>query len=190
MSYRNYITTSNGKKIHSLTQQLQRQMVKLANSKNQLIFLERCITSNNIPKSFQVKSPTFSKKGEILQEEYQMKLLKLAQNEAKQEIYKSRPNIVTYLNVLKLELSKDDYDTLITITDNIKEKHFLKKKEHLISKYNSLTNTSDHSMNLPIETTRSIVKDGIVNLTSEEIDQNKIKLLNLGPKFVPMENRK
>ena len=63
----------------------------------------------------------------MLQEEYQMKLLKLARNEAKQKMYKSRSNIVTYLNVLKEQLSKDDYDTLITITDNTKE-HFIKKK--------------------------------------------------------------
>ena len=39
-------------------------------------------------------------------------------------------------------------------------------------------------MNLPIETTRSIIKEGIVNLTEEELDENKIKLLNLVPKFV------
>ena len=122
MSYRNYITTSYGKKIYSLTQQLQRQKVKLANSKNQLIFLEKCITNKIIPKSFQVKSPILSKKGKMLQEEYQMKLLKLARNEAKQRMYKSRSNIVTYLNVLKEQLSKDDYDTLITITVNTKEK--------------------------------------------------------------------
>ena len=119
-----------------------------------------------------------------------MKLLKLAQNEARQRMYKSRSNIVTYLNILKEQLSKDDYNNLITLTDNTKEKYFIKKKEHLISKYNSLTNTSDHAMNLPIETTRSIVKDSIVNLTGEEIDENKIKFLNLGPKFVPTENRK
>ena len=38
-------------------------------------------------------------------------------------------------------------------------------------------------MNLPNETSRSIVKEGIVNLTGEELDENKIKLLNLGSKF-------
>ena len=64
----------------------------------------------------------------MFQEEYQIKLLKLARNEAKQRMYKSRSNIVTYLNVLKEQLSKDDYDTLITITYNIKEKNFIKKK--------------------------------------------------------------
>ena len=51
-------------------------------------------------------------------------------------------------------------------------------------------NTSDHSMNLSIKTTQSIVKEGIVSLTEEELDENKIKLSNLGPKFVPTENRK
>ena len=105
-------------------------------------------------------------------------------------MYKSRSNIVTYLNVLKEQLSKDDYDALITITDNTKEKHFIKKREHLVSKYKSLINKSGHSMNLINETSRSIVKEGIVNLTGEELDENKIKLLNLGPKFVPTETRK
>ena len=95
----------------------------------------------------------------MLIEEYQMKLLKLARNEAKQRMYKSRSNIVTYLNILKEQLSKDGYDILITITDNTKEKHFIKKKEHFISKCNRLINTSDHSMNLPIKKTRSIVKE-------------------------------
>ena len=126
----------------------------------------------------------------MLQEEYQVKLLKLARNEVKQRMYKSRSNIVINLNVLKEQLSKDDYDTLITITDKTKEKHFIKKKEHLISKCNSLINTSDDSMNLAIERTWSIIKEGIVNFTGEELDENKIKLLNLGPKFVPTENKK
>ena len=91
MSYRNYITTSYSKKIHSLTKQYQQGYLK----------------------SFQVKSPILSKKGKVLQEEYQMKLLKLARNEAKQRMYKSKSNIV----IKKTQLSIDDYDTLITITD-------------------------------------------------------------------------
>ena len=89
-------------KIYLLTKQLQRQKFKLANSKNQLIFLERCITDKVIPKSFQVKSPILSTKGKMLEEEYQMKLLKLARNEAKQRMYQSKSNIVINLNVLKV----------------------------------------------------------------------------------------
>ena len=44
----------------------------------------------------------------MLLEEYQMKLLKLARNEAKHRMYKSRSNIITYVNVLKEKLFKDD----------------------------------------------------------------------------------
>ena len=110
MSYRNYSTTSYGKKIYSLTKQLQRQKVKHKNSKNQLISLESCITSKVILKSFQNKSPILSKKEKILQEEYQMKLLKLTQNEKKQRLYKSKSNIVINLNVLE-----EHYQKTITI---------------------------------------------------------------------------
>ena len=42
----------------------------------------------------------------------------------------------------------------------------------------------------PTETTLSIIKEDIVNLTREELDVNTIKVLNLGPKFVPTQNRK
>ena len=56
-------------KIYPLKQQLQRQKVKLAYSKYQLIFLEKCITNKIIPKSCQVKSPILSKKMKMLQKE-------------------------------------------------------------------------------------------------------------------------
>ena len=58
-----------------------------------------------------------------------MKLLELGRSKAKQRMCKSRSNIVINLNVLKEQLSKDDHDTLITITDSTKEKHFIKKKK-------------------------------------------------------------
>ena len=57
----------------------------------------------------------------MLQEEHQMKLLKLARNEEKLRMYKSRSNIVSYLNVLKEEFSKDGCDNLTIIIDNTKE---------------------------------------------------------------------
>ena len=44
-------------------------------------------------------------------------------------------------------------------------------------------------MNLLIETTRSIIKEGIVNVTGEELDENKIELLNLNHQFAPTENK-
>ena len=125
----------------------------------------------------------------MLQEEYQMKLLKRARNKKRQKLFKSKSNILFNLNVLREQLSKDDCHTLITITDNIEEKHFIKQKENLITKFNSLKNTTDH-LYIPIETFASIIKEGIVNLREAELDESKIELLNLGPKFVPTEKRK
>ena len=66
----------------------------------------------------------------MLQEEHQMKLLKLARNEEKQRIYKSRKNLVSYLNVLKEQLSKDGCDNLTIIIDNTKES-ILKRKKNI-----------------------------------------------------------
>ena len=63
-----------------------------------------------------------------------MKLLKLMRNEAKQRMYESKSNIAINLNVLKLQLPKDGYDILTTITGNTKEKHFIEQEEHLIWK--------------------------------------------------------
>ena len=55
-------------------------------------------------------------------------------NETKQRMYESKSNIAINLNVLKLQLPKDGYDILTTITDNTKEKHFIEQEEHLIWK--------------------------------------------------------
>ena len=49
-------------------------------------------------------------------------------------MYESKSNIAINLNVLKLQLPKDGYDILTTITDNTKEKHFIEQEEHLIWK--------------------------------------------------------
>ena len=90
--------------------------------------MERCITNKVISKPFQVKPLILSKEEKMLPEEYQMKLLKLVRNEAKQAMYRNKSNILINLSNLKEQLSKEDYDTLTTITDNTKEKHFAKKK--------------------------------------------------------------
>ena len=130
MSFRNYITASNGKKIYLETQQLQRVKVKFAIAKNQLTFLERCI-ANNMPKSFRIKSPVLSKKGKNLIEKYQKKLLQLARNEAKERMYKSNTKVKHLSNSLRHKVLDEDYETIIDITDKKKEKHYIKKKTHL-----------------------------------------------------------
>ena len=67
------------------------------------------------------------------------------------------------------------------MTDNSREKEFLKKKKQLIDKYNSLLD--NYSQRSKYKT--SLIKPAILNLTSEEIWKHYESLLNLGPNFVP-----
>ena len=94
-------------------------------------------------KSFCIKSPILSKKGKNLIEQYQknnIKTLQLGRNEAKDRMYKSTAKIKHLSNCLKHKILDQDYETIIDVTDKTKEKHYIKKKAHLHSKFNSLKN--------------------------------------------------
>ena len=42
----------------------------------------------------------------------------------------------------KHKVLDQDYETIINITDKTKEKHYIKKKTHLYTKFNSLKNAT------------------------------------------------
>ena len=65
----------------------------------------------------------------------------------------------------------------------------MKKKTHVHSKCNSLKNATVNNRNSTTPK-KKIIKEGVINLTGKELDENKIQLLNLGPKFVPKYNKK
>ena len=82
---------------------------------------------------------------------------------------------------LKSILSEEHYILIQNVTDNSREKEFLKKKKQLIEKYNSLLDKySEHS-----NYKTSLIKPAIFSLTKEKILKHYESLLNLGPKFVP-----
>ena len=66
--------------------------------------------------------------------------------------------------------------------------HYIKKETHLHSKFNNLKNATVNNINSATPT-KKILKEGVINLTGKELDENKIQLLNLGPKFVPTYNK-
>ena len=88
---------------------------------------------------------------------------------------------------MKHKVLDQDYETIIDITDKTKEKHYIKKKTHLHSKFNNLKNATVNNINSTTPT-KKIIKEGVINLTGKELDGNKIQLLNLGQKFVPTNN--
>ena len=103
-------------------------------------------------------------------------------------MYKSTAKIKHLSNCLKHKILDQDYEAIIDVTDKIKEKHYIKKKTHLHSKFNSLKNATVNNINSTTPT-KKIIKEGVINLTGKELDGNKMQLLNLGPKFVPTYNK-
>ena len=83
MSLKNLFTTSYGEKTYKHTFNLQKMKVKASIAKNQLIFLERCIKNNILPKSFRLKPPIKSIKGYNIMKDCSKKLVVLAKNKCK-----------------------------------------------------------------------------------------------------------
>ena len=88
---------------------------------------------------------------------------------------------------LKAKLSEEHYLPIQSFTEKSRENEFVKRKEHLIRKFNELQTTSSKRNNQQITTT--YVKPSIINLTDVALTDHQISLLNLGPKFVPAEKR-
>ena len=96
MSLKELIYNSYGKEIYKTTRELQRKKIKAAVSKNQLIFLEKCLTHDVTPKSFRIKPPIKSQKAIRITKEYRKKLLVLAKNNAKQRLRNYNIEGMTY----------------------------------------------------------------------------------------------
>ena len=154
--------------------------VKASIAKNQLIFLERCIKNNILPKSFRLRLPIKSIKGYNSMNNCSKKLVGLAKNNAKQRMYSSLKKVEEIKSYLKNILSEENH-ILQSVTDNSREKEFLKKKKQLVDKYNSLLDKYSQHSNYKT----GFIKPAILNVTNEEIPKHYEYLLNLGLKFVP-----
>ena len=103
------------------------------------------------------------------------KLVVLAKNNAKQRMYFSLKKVEEIKLYLKNILSDEHYILIQNVTDDTREKEFLKKKKQLIEKYNSLLDKYSRHSNYKT----SLIKPAILNLTKEEIPKHYESLLNL-----------
>ena len=142
--------------------------VKASIAKNQLIFLERCIKNNILPKSFRLRPPIKSIKGYNSMNNCSKKLVGLAKSNAKQRMYSSLKKAEEIKSYLKNILSEENYILIQNVTDNSREKEFLKKKKQLVDKYNSLLDK--HSQHRNYKT--SLIKPAILNLTEKVIPKH------------------
>ena len=206
MSLKNLITTGYGTSIYKKTRLLKDQLTKAATLKNQQIFLQRCITHRILPKSFHMQNPLQNQRSKELQRKYSYDLLVCAKNEVKKKFFKTINCITETRRELEFVLNSNDMTTVSRCTNLARENRFLSTRQKLKKKFESLAarqgvhvankvptkqadaaaeQSSTTSGDLP----QQIVKPVTLNLSGENVSDDIISILNLGPKFVPTSRK-
>ena len=120
----------------TLLQQMKIKKIKNAVAKNQLTFLQRCIYHNITPISFRLKTPIKSKKAFNIINVYKKKLVIIVKNNAKERMYKAELKVNKLCQTLKAKVSEEHYLLIQSVTEKSREYVLVKKKEHLICKFN------------------------------------------------------
>ena len=145
------------------------------------------LTHDVIPKLFRIKPPIKSQKATRITKEYRKKLLVLAKNDAKQRLRNYNIEVNDLSQKLRSVLNDVHFETIERITNKSKEKEYVKKRNHLIEKYQNLTRANKIQK---ITGNRSLLKPAVLNLTNQGIPQHHLKILNLGRlKFVPSNKK-
>ena len=179
---KDYITASYGASTHKKTLLLKEAKKDVAKTKNQFIFLQRCVKNKLIPKSLRIKAPVNNSRSKKIVERYRFELLLSLKNSAKHRFFKCVQTVKTLLEDLRSVLSNEDMSTVESATEKSREMMFLRSKERLIKKFNILRGYS----NTDTTVKKNVhVKEPILNLASDEIAESHKDILSLGPKFVP-----
>ena len=87
MSLKNYLIASYGAGAQKKTLELKEAKKNVAKTKNQFIFLQRCVKNRLIPKSLRIKSPISGRRTNGIVEKYRMELLLSLKNTAKHRYF-------------------------------------------------------------------------------------------------------
>ena len=177
--FKQTIINAYGQATFKTISKLQQAKKKSVSAKTRWIFLMRCVSNKVLPKSFHSRPLVNSKKALKLTFNYNLQMLKLASNEAKERYHELLNSIKQITSALKDILNEDDFNTMVRITESYREKVYTAMSTRLKQKFDRITGKK-----VPTTTT-SIVKPAVLNLTSNDIPESHLDLLNLGPKFVP-----
>ena len=175
---KNHLITNYGVGVQKKTIQLKEAKKNVAKTKNQFIFLQRCIKHRLIPKSLKIKSLIEDRRAKEIVQKYRMELLISLKNSAKHRYFSCATKVKGLQDDLQLMLSKEDTEKIEAATEKAREAMFVRSKQRLVNKFNilrGLTNT------VPETAATRHVKDPFLNLVGDEVPENHKELLNLGP---------
>ncbi len=180
---KNYLIANYGVGVQKKTIQLKEAKKNVAKTKNQFIFLQRCVKNKLIPKSLRIKSPVNNRRNKEIMEKYRMELLLSLKNTAKHRYFSCAAKVEALQEDLRLLLSREDMEKIEAVSEKAREAMFVRSKQRLINKFDILR--GPRNSQAPATSTVKYVKDPILNLVDDEVPDNHKDLLSLGPKFVP-----
>lgn len=185
MSLKAHILASYGASVQQKTNLLKESKKKVAKSKNQFIFLQRCVRHRLIPKSLRTKDPIKTTRSRAIAKKYQFELLMSVKNDAKRRYFKNVTDTTEIQEELRGILSPEDMEIIERVTEKSREEMFKRSKRILIKKFEILGRKRNPNNQCTEEETHSLVKDPVLNLDTSDTPQAQKELLKLGPKFVP-----
>ena len=178
-----HIIASYGAGVYKETTKLKEAKKTMAKTKNQYIFLQRCVKHKIIPKSLRINCPVRNKRTMRIIDRFRFEILLSTKNDAKHRFFHYRKMVKDIDDKLSIILSGEDITLIREVTEKSRELMFVQSKERLVKKFNNLKGQVKQNVSVKIPTT--YVKEAVLNLASDEIPNNQRELLNLGPKFVP-----
>ena len=121
-------------------------------AKSQIIFLQRCIYHNITPNTIRLKTPIKSKNAFNIMNVYKKKLIVKVKNNANERMHNAALKVNELCVTLKAKVSEEHYLLIQSVTEKSREYEFVKKKEHLICKFNELQTTSSKRNNQQVTT--------------------------------------
>ena len=198
-SFSQIIETKHGRLCLKLTQNLQRNVNKIARLQNHIKFLRRCRDNRVIPKGLRIKLP---KDGQniagINRNREKMEQSRLSKNTQlfKKELAFVQQKTAEIKNKLKNTFEDKDYEWLEIIIEKSKQMEHKKVQERQIRKYSALIEEkqnekeSDRKGREDTENMRKEkLKNEVVDLTKDGIDNDMKAYLRLGPDFCEAPNR-
>ena len=131
MSLKNTITDFYGGEVYRNVCNLQKLKQKSAITKNQWIFMQRCLSNNVLPKSFKTRPTLNTRKGWNITKNYNYAMLNAAKNESRNKYHQLLKKIKTLENDLQLVLTNEDFEKATQITEKSRENNFVKKRTSL-----------------------------------------------------------
>ena len=95
-----HIIASYGASVYQKTIKLKETMKDVAKTKNQFIFLQRCVKHKLVPKSLRISCPVRNKRTTAIVEKYRFELLRSTKNAAKHRYFR----VVKEANEIKNDL--------------------------------------------------------------------------------------